>query len=331
MKDDEIAARNLALQEEEEEERLDEYDEKCEKENQPRWSVPAKKRVRGPLDKYVTVPPPDILQGRKDRKSTLGASCDKALREDVCLGITRWFLDAGLAFNAVNYPSFDKMLQLIAQYGLGLKPPSMYELRVPLLNKEVENTLDQNEENKKGWASKGSSLMSDGWRDSVAKKDNDNFLLNSPKDYVFMKSKDVSEVVKDATLLFNLLDDMVEKIGEPYVVQVITDNAKNYIKAEKLLEAKRHHLYRTPCAAHCINLMLEDIGEITELKNAMKKCMFMNGYIYSHVPLVNMMRKFTKQRNLHRPAITRFPTSCITMTQFLKQQKPLRDMVNSAE
>lgn len=64
--------------------------------------------------------------------------------------------------------------------------------------------------------------------------------------------------------------------------------------------------------------MLEDIGEIPALKNAMKKCMFMNGYIYSHVPLVNMMRKFTKQRNLHRPAITRFATSCITMTQFLK-------------
>lgn len=77
--------------------------------------------------------------------------------------------------------------------------------------------------------------------------------------------------------------------------------------------------------------MLEDIGEIPALKNAMKKYMFMNGYIYSHVPLVNMMRKFTKQRNMQRPAITRFATSCITMTQFLKQQKPLRDMVNSAE
>lgn len=37
--------------------------------------------------------------------------------------------------------------------------------------------------------------------------------------------------MKDATLLFNLLDDMVEEIGEPYIVQVITDNAKNYIKA----------------------------------------------------------------------------------------------------
>ena len=186
MKEAEIAARNLALQEEEE--GLDEYDEECGKESQPRRSVHAKKRrVRGPLDRYVIVPPPDVLQGRKDRKSTLGAACDKEARENVCGDITRWFLDAGLAFNVVNYPSFDKMIQSIGLYGPGLKPPSMYE---------VKNTVVQIEDNKKEWASKGCSLMSDGWRDSVAKKDIVNFLVNSPKGYVFIKSKDVFEVVR---------------------------------------------------------------------------------------------------------------------------------------
>lgn len=107
-------------------------------------------------------------------------------------------MDAGLAFNAVNYSSFDKMIQSIGLYVPGLKPPSMYELKVPLVNKEVQNTLVQIEDKKKEWASKGCSLMSDGWRDSVAKKDIVNFLVNSPKGYVFIKSKDVFEVVKDA-------------------------------------------------------------------------------------------------------------------------------------
>ena len=74
--------------------------------------------------------------------------------------------------------------------------------------------------------------MSDGWHDSVAKKDIVNFLVNSPKGSVFMKLKDVSEVVKDATLLFKMLYEMVEEIGEAYVVQVITDNAKSYIKSD---------------------------------------------------------------------------------------------------
>lgn len=69
-------------------------------------------------------------------------------------------------------------------------------------------------------------------------------------------------MVKDATMLFKLLDEMVEEVGEKNVIQVVTDNASNYVKAGKLLEAKRPHLFWTPCAAHCIDLMLEDIGKI---------------------------------------------------------------------
>ena len=99
----------------------------------------------------------------------------------------------------------------------------------------------------------------------------------------------------------------------------------------KLLEAKRKHLYWTPCAAHCIDLMLEDIGKISSIKLALKKCMFINGYIYTHIPVVNMMRRFTNQRNLHRPAVTRFATSFITLSQYYKQRNNLRKMVTSEE
>lgn len=98
-----------------------------------------------------------------------------------------------------------------------------------------------------------------------------------------------------------------------------------------MLEATRPHLYWTPCAAHCVDLMLEDIGKISKMKLALKKCMFVNGYIYSHISLVNMMRRFTNQRNLHRPAVTRFATSFITLAQFHKQKNNLRKMVTSQE
>ncbi|KAG2247118.1 hypothetical protein Bca52824_086746 [Brassica carinata] len=56
--------RNMVLQVEEE--GLDEYDEDGEKESQPRWSVHAKKRrVRGPLDRYVTTLLPDIFASKE--------------------------------------------------------------------------------------------------------------------------------------------------------------------------------------------------------------------------------------------------------------------------
>ena len=124
------------------------------------------------------------------------------------------------------------MIEAVGQFGPGMKPPIMHELRVPLLNNEVEETNKQIEEHKVEWAQKG-SILSDGWRDSVVSKDIVNFLVNSPKGSVFIKSMDVSEIVKDARLLYQMLDDMVEEVGESNVVQVVTDNASNYVKAGK--------------------------------------------------------------------------------------------------
>ncbi|XP_010471706.1 PREDICTED: uncharacterized protein LOC104751456 [Camelina sativa] len=177
---------------------FDDYDDveemDCEPSNKRQLPQPKKPRYHGPLDRFVTSTPPDILNARKERKRIFGA-CDKELREK-----TRYC--------------------------------------------------------------KGS---------------------------VFLKSLDVSEVVKDATLLFQLLDKIVKEVGDENVVQVVTDNASNFVKA-----------------AHCIDLMLEDIGKIANVKS------------------------YTKV-NLHRPAITRFATTFITLAQFHKQKDKLRKMVHSEE
>ena len=45
--------------------------------------------------------------------------------------------------------------------------------------------------------------------------------MNSPTGSVFI-TMDVSDVVKNANLLFKILDDLVEEVGEENVVQVVT-------------------------------------------------------------------------------------------------------------
>ncbi|XP_023756629.1 uncharacterized protein LOC111905185 [Lactuca sativa] len=143
---------------------------------------------------------------------------------------------------------------------------------------------------------------------------------------------DVSDVSKDANLLFGILDNMVKEVEEENVIRVIIDNAYDYVKAGKILEAKRPHLYWTPCLAHCIDPMLEDIDKKnTKVKSDLKRRILANGYIYTHVPVVNMMRNFTMHINLHRPAITRFATSFISLSQFHKQKDNLRKLVLSKE
>ncbi|XP_073109295.1 uncharacterized protein [Elaeis guineensis] len=127
------------------------------------------------------------------------------------------------------------------------------------------------------------------------------------------------------------LDRMVQKVGVENVVQVITNNASSYGLAGQLLEAKYPTLYWTPCAAHCVDLMLEDIGKLPSIARTIKKAIELTGYIYNHSSVFNMMRKYTSQRNLLRPTKTRFATSFLTLSSIHRQHDNLRKMFTSEE
>ncbi|RVW75243.1 hypothetical protein CK203_047186 [Vitis vinifera] len=115
---------------------------------------------------------------------------------------------------------------------------------------------------------------------------------------MFMQSIDASSMIKTGEKMFELLDKWVEQVGEENVIQVITDNHSSYVMAGRLLELKRPHLYWTPCAAHCLDLMLEDIGKLPNIKRTLERAISLNGYIYNRSGLLNMMRRFTGQREL---------------------------------
>ncbi|RVX13459.1 hypothetical protein CK203_021020 [Vitis vinifera] len=96
------------------------------------------------------------------------------------------------------------------------------------------------------------------------------------------------------------LKNGLEKVGEENVIQVITDNHLSYVMTGRLLELKCPHLYWTLCAAHCLDLMLEDIGKLPNIKRTLERAISLNGYIYNRSGLLNMMRRFTRQRELLR-------------------------------
>ena len=65
------------------------------------------------------------------------------------------------------------------------------------------------------------------------------------------------------TSYFVFWDEVIEEVGAQDVVQIITDNASNYVAAGRMLEEKHPTIWWTPCAAHCLDLMLEDIGKLS--------------------------------------------------------------------
>ena len=76
-----------------------------------------------------------------------------------------------------------------------------------------------------------------------------------------------------------------------------------FFVAGQLLKTKRKHLYWTPCAAHCSDLMLEDIGKIPEIKKTLERAIFVVGFLYNHARALNMIRGFTSNKESVRYAI----------------------------
>ncbi|XP_020107334.1 glutamic acid-rich protein-like [Ananas comosus] len=85
---------------------------------------------------------------------------------------------------------------------------------------KTRNALKSHEEE---WARTGCSLMSNAWKDR-RERPLINFLVNSPIGTVFLGSFDASNYVKNGEKMFELLDNMVDAIGEVNIVQVVTDN-----------------------------------------------------------------------------------------------------------
>ena len=181
----------------------------------------------------------------------------------------------------------------IVNFGPGFKPPSMHELRTWIIKEKVHDVSTMMEEHKKAWKQYGCSIMSDSWIDGNSRC-LIIFFVNSPTRTWFLKSIDASDLIKNGELMFTYLDEVVEEIGEENVVQVITDNASNYVNAGMGLMEKQGRLWWTPCAAHYIDLMLEDIGKLNGHANILAKARQVVKFIYGHTWVLSLMRTFTK-------------------------------------
>ena len=180
------------------------------------------------------------------------------------------------------------------------------------------------------WVKYGCIIMSDAWTDRK-QRCIINFFVNSQAGIMFLKSVDGSDFVKIGEKLFELLDAIVEEVGEENVVQVVTDNGSNYVLAGKLLEDKRKHIYWTPCASHCIDLMLEDIGKLRLIRKTIRRTINLFGFIYAHSSTLSLLRNHTNKRELVRHAITRLATSYLTLERFHKEKANIRKMFISDE
>ncbi|KAL4394763.1 hypothetical protein AHAS_Ahas02G0184500 [Arachis hypogaea] len=105
--------------------------------------------------------------------------------------------------------------------------------------------------------------------------------------------------------MFELLDGIVEEIGEQNVVQVVTDNGSNYV--------------------------LADIGKILLIQKTIKSAISLVSFTYSHSSTLSMLRYFTNGKELVRHAVARFFTSFLSLESLYEEKENLRRMFTSDE
>ena len=167
--------------------------------------------------------------------------------------------------------------------------------------------------------------MSDGWTDK-RKRTLINFLFSCPKGTMFLKSVDASDKVKSAQLICEMMEEVVEEVGVENIVQNIINNATNYMDTGRLFEARHPTIFWSSCAAHCIDLMLEDIEKLHWIQEVVDKAKSITKFIYNQTNILSTMRLYIEGKELVRPRVTRFATNFISLQSVVEQKVNLKRM-----
>ena len=211
---------------------------------------------------------------------------------------------------------------------MGIEPPSPYEIKNKYLDMEYKDMEDYVNIQREKWKTYGCTIMSDGWTGPM-KLSIINFMVYLKGSTIFLKSVDASDKIKDNKYIYGLLKDVIKEVGETNVVQIVTDNGSAFVKAGKLL-MKKYNLYWTPCAAHCIDLMFEDIAKRATVSELITNARKITNFIYNHGWLLAKVRKVCGG-DIVRPGAIRFATNYIALESLLKKRADLKKIFISDE
>ncbi|KAJ6300793.1 hypothetical protein OIU76_021565 [Salix suchowensis] len=172
----------------------------------------------------------------------------------------RFLYDIGASLDALDSSFFQPLIDAVFSGRSGVAAPSHQDFRGRILKSLVQEVKSDIEQYKTRWAKTGCSLLVEEW-DSGSGITLLNFLVYCSKGTVFLKSVDASNLIYSTDGLYELLKQMVEEVGVGNVLQVITNGGEHYVASGKKLMDTFPSLYWAPCAARCIDQILEDFGK----------------------------------------------------------------------
>ncbi|RWR92086.1 hypothetical protein CKAN_02127900 [Cinnamomum micranthum f. kanehirae] len=229
--------------------------------------------------------------------------------------ITKLFHYNRIPPNVANSPYYRAMVDTIAEVGPGVKPPSAHEIGRKYLDMEVDDYWRSLKDHFKTWEEYGCTLICDGWT-SNNRQHIINFMAYYLTGTVFVRSIDTSGHRMDAQYLYNLIDDTL-------------DNAADFKATTKKLHEKQESIIWVPCATHCIDLTMEDIGKLDDVRDTIDEGKMVTSLIYNHQFITDLLREMNEGREILRPGITRFATHFVALESLCRAKASIMQMWTS--
>ena len=238
------------------------------------------------------------------------------------------FYEANIPFNVTRHPAFVNAVRETARLRMpAYTPPSFNAIRTKLLTTKKADLERQIKERLGNSIAKyGVTICCDGW-DNVQNRPLLNVVQCGTKGDVFLGTIDTTGNYKDHVYVASQIHPFIRLVGPENVVQVCTDNAPVMTFASRDIMQSNPHMYVQGCAAHCLDLLLEDWGKEDWVKKVVKKARIICLFIKNHHASQAIFRRMSPNLAIRLPVETRFATNFIMIDRLLQVLIALERMV----
>ncbi|XP_024542866.1 uncharacterized protein LOC112350617 [Selaginella moellendorffii] len=131
-------------------------------------------------------------------------------------------------------------------------------------------------------------------------------MVSSVRGSIFLKAVDSKNTKKTRA-----------EVGAENVVQVVTDNASNYVVIGELLQQEFPQIVHVCCICHVMDLLFKDIGALSWVQPFVNGCAKTVTFITSKPRVLALYRTFCKW-DLIKLVTTRFAYIFLVMSQLLE-------------
>jgi hypothetical protein len=148
-------------------------------------------------------------------------------------------------------------------------------------------------------------------------------MLVSPIIEQFLEAVNTTGYPKTAEYQASIMEKYIEEVGPQNVVQICIDNASSMKVAADIITDKYPYIYFQGCAVHAMNLLLEDWGKATWMKEVVKKSRTIIKFIKRrHMPLA-VFHKHEEMLSLLMSGKTRFGSNFLMVDRLLQVRTAL--------